>query len=92
MRARGFARDPERDRLVDQASAGRDRVGRVRLGAVALGDRGGDAALRPRRRGALAQRCRGNHGDRTRRELQRAEQPGEAAADDDDIVGVAGRS
>ena len=27
MRARGFARDPERDRLVDEAGAGRDRVG-----------------------------------------------------------------
>ena len=49
---RSFARDPERDRLIDQARAGRDRIGRVRLRAVAFRDRGGDAALRPRRRGA----------------------------------------
>ena len=86
----GFARQSKRDRLVDQARADRDRVGGMRFRAVAFGDRGGDAALRPRRRGALAERCRGNHGDRTRRQFQRAEQSGEAAADDDDIVGVAG--
>ncbi len=62
----------------------------MRLGAVAFGDGGGDAALRPGAGGALAERCGGNHGDRTRRELQRAEQSGETAADDDDIVGPAG--
>ena len=58
-------------------------------GAVAFGDRRRNAALRPRRRGALAERRRGNHRDRTRRQLQRAEQAGKAAADDDDIVGLA---
>ncbi len=41
------------------------------------------------RRGALAERRGGDHGDRTRRELQRAEQAGEAAADDDDVVDAA---
>ena len=86
MRAAGFPRQSERDRLVDQAGAGRDRVGGVRLGAVAFGDRRGDAALRPGRRGALAERRRRNHGDRTWRQFQRAEQPGEAAADDDDVA------
>ena len=44
----GLARHSERDRLVDQARAGRDRIGGMRLRAVALGDRGRDAALRPR--------------------------------------------
>ena len=86
----GFARQSQRDRLIDQARADRDGVGGVRLRAVAFGDRRGDAALRPRRRGAFAERCRGNHRDRTRRQFQRAEQSGEAAADDDDVVGVAG--
>ncbi len=86
----GFACEAQRYRCIDQAGTDGDRIGRVRLRAVAFGDRGRDAALRPRRRGALAQRRRGNHGDRTRRQLQRAEQAGETAADDDDIVGVAG--
>ena len=86
----GFARYSERDRFIDQARADRDGIGGVRFRAVAFGDGGRDAALRPRRRGALAERCGGNHGDRTRRQLQRAEQPGKAAADDDDVVGVAG--
>ncbi len=86
----GFARQSQRHRLIDQGRAGGDGIGGVRLGAVALGDRGCDAALRPCRRGALTEWRRRNHGDRTRRQSQRAEQPGETAADDDDIVGVAG--
>ena len=90
MRGAGFARQSERDRLIDQAGADRDRIGGVRFRAVAFGHRRGDAALRPRRRGAFAKRCRGNHRNRTRRQFQRAEQSGEAAADDDDIAGRCG--
>ena len=86
----GLARQSKRDLLVDDAAADRDRVGGMRFRAVALGDGRGDAALRPGGRSALAKRRRRNHGDRTRRELQRAEQSGKAAADDDDIVGLAG--
>ena len=88
----GLARQTERDRLVDEPGADRDRIGGVRFGAVAFGDGGGDAALRPRRRGALAERRGRNHGDRPRRQLQRAEQAGKATADDDDVVGVASES
>ena len=54
----GLPRQSERDRLVDQARADRDRIGGVRLRAVALGDGGGNAALRPRGRCAFAQRRR----------------------------------
>src|SRR6266404_1685787 len=84
----GFARQSQRHRLIDQAGAGGDGIGGVRFGAVALGDRGCDAALRPCRRGTLTKWRRRNHGGRTRREFQRAEQPGETAADNDDIVGA----
>ena len=86
----GFARQSQRHRLIDQAGADRDRIGGVRLRAVAFGNRRGNAALRPRCRGAFAQSCRGNHRNATRRQFQRAEQSGETAADNDDIVGVAG--
>ena len=86
----GLAREAKRDRFVDKAAADGDRIGGMRFGAVAFGDGGGDAALRPCRGGALAERCGRNHGDRTRRKFQRAEQPGEAATDDDDIVVPAG--
>ena len=86
----GLPRQSKRDGLVDQPGADRDGIGGVRFRAVAFGDCGGDAALRPRRRSAFAERSRGNHGDRARREFQRAEQSGEAAADDDDIAGRCG--
>src|SRR5947207_1004520 len=47
------------------------------------------AALRPGCGRTLAKRRRRDQGDRTRRQLQRAEQTREAAADDDDVVGLA---
>ena len=84
----GLARQPEGDRLVDQAGAGGDRIGGMRLGAVAFGNGGRDAALRPRRRRALAERSRRNHRHRARREFQGAKQPGKAGADDDDVARV----
>ena len=43
----GFACQSERYGLIDQAGADGDRIGRMRLGAVAFCDRSGDAALRP---------------------------------------------
>ncbi len=42
-----FAGEQESDLLIDDAGAGRDRVGGVLLGAVAFGERRGDAGLRP---------------------------------------------
>ena len=77
------------DLLVDDAGAGGDGVGEVRVDRVAGADRGGDAALRPGRRGALADRRGGEHGHRARRQTERAEQAGEPAADDDDVVDAA---
>ena len=74
------------DLLVDGAGAGGDRVGDVLLGRVARGHGGGDPALRPRRRGPLADRRGGEHGHRPRREAQGAEQAGEPAAEDDEVV------
>jgi len=50
----GFARQSQRHGLIDQAGAGGDGIGGVRLRTVAFRDRRGDAALRPRRRGAVA--------------------------------------
>jgi len=47
IRGAGFACETEGYRFIDQAGAGGDRVGSMRLGAVALGYRGGNAALRP---------------------------------------------
>ena len=58
-------------------------------GRVAFGDRGRDAALRPGAGRAFAERRGRDEGDRPRRELQRAEQAREPAADDDDVVDVA---
>ena len=81
-----LARHGEGGRLVDQAGAGRDGVARMRVRRVALGHRGRDAALRPGARGALADGCRGEHGDGVWRELQRAEEPGNAAADDENLA------
>ena len=85
-----LARKRQRDRFVDDAAAGRDRIRGMRFGTVAFGHRRGDAALRPGAGSALAERRRGDQRDRTRREFQRAEQSGQAAADDDDVVGPAG--
>src|SRR5713226_8749776 len=63
----GFARKSECYFLIDQARADRDRIGGMGLRTVALGNRRREAALRPCRRGALAQWRRRNHGDRARR-------------------------
>ncbi len=87
--ARGrLAGEAERDILVDEAGADRDGVGRMRFGGVAFADGRGDAALRPGAGGAFTERCGRDDGDRPRRQLQRAEQPGKPAADDDDVVDV----
>jgi hypothetical protein len=79
-------RHAARHALVDQAVTGGDGVGNVLVDGVAGADRRGNAALRPGRGGAFADRRAGNHGDRAGRELQRAEQAGQPAADDDDVV------
>jgi hypothetical protein len=83
---RRLARHGERHAFVDQAGTGRDRIAGMRLRAVAIGHCRRDPALRPGGRGAVAERCGGEHRHRTRAELERAEQPGEPAADDDDVI------
>ena len=60
------------DLLVDDAVAGGDGVGEVLLDRIAFGHGGGDAALRPGRGGALADRRGGDDGDRPRRQAERA--------------------
>ena len=83
--ARGtFAHDHVDDRFVAQARPGADRICGVLLETVALADCGGDAGLRPGARRAFAERTRRDDGDRHRRELQRGEEAGETAADDND--------
>ena len=84
MRSRASRAMQQRNSLIDDAGAGGDRVGRMVFGAVALGNRGGDAALRPQARRAFAERRGGDDGDRVRRELERGEQAGKAAADHND--------
>jgi hypothetical protein len=49
---RRLARQCQRDVLVDETSADRDRVGRMRFRSIAFADGGGDAALRPGAGGA----------------------------------------
>ena len=78
-----LAGEQERDLLIDDAGASRDRVGGMVLGAVALGERSGDAGLRPEARCAFAEARRRDDRDRTRRELERGEESGEAGTDDD---------
>ena len=75
--------------VVDDAVAGGDGVGEMLVDEVALGHGGGDAALRPGRRSALADRRRGQDRHGARREAQRGEEAGQPAADDDDVVGDA---
>ncbi len=79
-----FACHAERDLAIDDAAAGGDRVVRMAFGGVAFLDGGGDAALRPIGRTAGPDGRRGENGDRAGRELERAEDPREAAADDQD--------
>ena len=74
-------RHAERDVGVDEAGAGGDGVGGVNLRRVALRDRRRDAALRPGRGPANAGRREDFHP--SWREFQRAENPGETAADND---------
>ncbi len=83
---RGLARDQLGDVAVDDAGAGGDRILDVGVDRIVGTERGGDAALGAGGRSALADRRRGDHGDGARRQLQRAEQSRQAAADDDDIV------
>ena len=56
------------------------------LGVSSFADGRRDAALRPARRSALAERRGGQDGDRQRRQLQRGEQARKARADDDDVA------
>ena len=88
---RRFARHPERHPLVDEAGAGRERVGDVLLDAVARTDCGSDPALRQCRRSS-ADRRGGDDRDRARRELERAEEAGQPAADDHDVVDAVPRA
>ena len=83
---RGLAGDQLGDVAVDDAGAGGDRILDVGVDRIVGAERGGDAALGAGGRSALADRRRGDHGDGARRQLQRAEQSRQAAADDDDIV------
>ncbi len=76
-----LARHQLGDLLIDDARARADRVGGVILRPVALGDRGGDAALRPEARRAFAEAGGGDDRDRKRRELERGEQAGKPGAD-----------
>ncbi len=82
----GLACEQRGDALIDDAGAGADGVGGMRRGAVALGQRGGDARLRPHARAALAERRHRDHGDGKRRELERGEEAGEPGPDDDDAA------
>ena len=65
----GFARQSECYFLIDQARADGNRIGGMCLRTVAFSDRRRDAALRPCRRGSLAEWRRRNHGDRARRQF-----------------------
>ncbi len=65
---------------IDDAGAGADRVLGMLLGAVAFGQRRGDAGLRPKARGALAEPRAGDDGDWKRRQLECGEEPGKTGA------------
>ena len=65
----GFARQSECYLRIDQARADGNRIGGMCLRTVAFSDRRRDAALRPCRRGSLAERRRRNHRDRARRQF-----------------------
>ena len=80
-----LARKQECDLLIDDAGAGRDRVGGVIFRAIALGERRGDAGLRPEARRSFAEARRRDDRDRTRRELERGEESGKPGADHDHI-------
>ena len=73
-----FARQQLGNLLIDNAGAGADRIFGMMLGAVALGQRRGDAGLRPETGCAFAEPRAGNDGDRQRRKLERGEQAGKA--------------
>jgi hypothetical protein len=73
---------------VAQAGAGHQRVFHVRGHAVALGQHGGDAALGPVAR-AVAERALGDHRHAVGAgQVQRGGEPGQAAADDEDVEAV----
>src|SRR5262249_53522844 len=79
-----------RQGLVDEACANRDGIARMGLGRVTAGDGRRDAALRPGARRAFTDRRRGHNRGRAGTELERAEQPGDATANDDYVVGAVG--
>jgi hypothetical protein len=74
------------DRLIDDAVTGDDRVMDMAFDRITGAHSRGNAGLRPGRGRAAADRRRRQNGHRLRRQLERAEQPGKAAADDDHIV------
>ena len=82
--ARGLARHAERDLRIDDAGAGLHRVLGVALRRIGVEHRRRDAALRPEGGGAFVDAPGVSTSDAARRELQRAEEAGEAAADDED--------
>jgi hypothetical protein len=87
----GFTRKAERDLFVDETCTDRNRVRRMGFRCVAFADGRRDAALRPGAGCAFAERRGRDDGDGTRAELQRTEQAGKAAADDDHVIDVAQR-
>ena len=78
-----LARQQVRDLVIDDAGAGADGVGRVRLWRVAFGHRRRDARLRPQAGRSFAEMRARHHGDGHRRKLERCEQAGQAGADHD---------
>ena len=67
-----------------------NRVGHVFLDRVTRHDGGRNAGLSPCRGRTLSNRRSGQHRHRSWSEFQRAEQPGQAAADDDNIIDTVG--
>ena len=76
------------DRLVAQAGAGDQGVADVAVGGVVPGQHGGDAALGPAA-GAVEQLLLGDQTDLALvGQMQRQRQPGQAAADDQNVETV----
>ena len=78
------------DFFIHNAGTGFHRVGDVLFDRVPFGDGCGNTRLGPGRRGPTPQRCCGQHGDRPRRQFEGTEEPGQATANDDHIIGAGG--
>ena len=87
----GFVRQEMRDLLIDNASTGADRICRVRVRAVALGDCRGDARLRPQTRCTFAEARRRDDGDGEGRKLQCGKETSKTCPNDDDATACAPR-